>query len=674
MPTFTVSPTGGNWSATTTWVGGVLPATGDDIVANATSGSLTVDSNRTCLTLNFTNYTNTFTINNGVTLTVAGTSIILGSGMIYTSGTTGVLNTNGNQAAITIAFNGITIPNLTTGRSGAGSTQTVTVSGTTPTVNNFLSSNTPSNSQIVLTGTSLNVRNSFTMGSTGALIGIAPNFVGTTTLSQTGSGSMSLGFTVTSGSTLILGGNINNISGNITFQTGSFLTPSTFTFTITANCNLDSSGVTWYNLNTTSNGHTITLLSDLNISNNLTWSAPNFGIAIQSVSVVRTITVQGSVTSTANYSRAFNLNNIILNLIGTGTFAVAWIAPAVATTCTININTTNPSGYVIGSSTFTGGSIMRLQTLNFNLSGTSVASAFSGTTIELYNNTNIDTNRSSVGGSNPIYGNINIFSGSNLITETTTNGNLNLTSATSSCGINGAKILFGGNLSLQAAVTAAGTSILEFTGGNNASWGGGAYQNDVIINKSSGATVQFLGNLTLGANGKSYVKTAGNINPNNFTVTNNGNITFNDFTFWNLTIPSSVITQNVRNTIQKDLTLASAGNVTFSGPAGWDCANLLCSTPNRIISLQSGSTYNTTTSVNMLGTDATRIVMSSSSLTTRAIWTLSPTATQSLVYVNGTRIDSSLGQTIWSFGATLNDTINWNLGTRPETAAHTFIY
>jgi hypothetical protein len=154
----------------------------------------------------------------------------------------------------------------------------------------------------------------------------------------------------------------------------------------------------------------------------LTWNIPNFGIQIVAATV-RTITVQGSVTSTASYSRTFNLNNIILNLVGTGTFAVASITPSVGTTCAININTSNPTGYVIGSSTFTGVLPMQLNSLTFTLVGTSVASAFSGTTLYLSGSI-LDTNRSSVGGSNPNYANLTIFQGANIVTDTTILGHV----------------------------------------------------------------------------------------------------------------------------------------------------------------------------------------------------------------------------------------------------------
>jgi hypothetical protein len=53
----TVSNTGGNWNATTTWVGGVVPsATLDTVAFTATSGPLTVNVASTCININFTNY------------------------------------------------------------------------------------------------------------------------------------------------------------------------------------------------------------------------------------------------------------------------------------------------------------------------------------------------------------------------------------------------------------------------------------------------------------------------------------------------------------------------------------------------------------------------------------------------------------------------------------------
>jgi hypothetical protein len=60
-----------------------------------------------------------------------------------------------------------------------------------------------------------------------------------------------------------------------------------------------------------------------------------------------------------------------------------------------------------------------------------------------------------------------------------------------------------------------------------------------------------------------------------------------------------------------------------------------------------------------------------------AIWTLNPGATQTMIYVNGTRIDSSGGQTIYSFGvapADIATTINWYIGTRPGTVAYVFVF
>ena len=86
MAVITISNTGGNWNATATWVGGVGPTAGDSIISTATSGPLTVTVNASINGVNFTNYTNTFTINAGVTLSQGAGSatsqpFTFGSGM-----------------------------------------------------------------------------------------------------------------------------------------------------------------------------------------------------------------------------------------------------------------------------------------------------------------------------------------------------------------------------------------------------------------------------------------------------------------------------------------------------------------------------------------------------------------------------------------------------------------
>lgn len=676
MATVTVSASGGtrNWSDTATWVGGALPLASDDIVANATSGTLTVDSNRTCLTINFTGYVNTFTINNGITLTVSGTVVTLGAVMTYNQTTTGILSTFNAQATITITFAGITIPNLTIGKTNAG-TQTITISGVAPTIKNLITTGTI---LIVLVGTALTITNSITLNQT---INSGPTMTFSGTVTMSGAGILNTGFTVLTGSTLIIGSNVS-ASGNITFASGSFLIPGTFTFTISSTCTLDSNVVTWYNLNTTSNGHVVTLTSDLNISNNLTWAVPNFGIQIGSATV-RTITVQGSVTSTAQYSRTFNLNNIILNMTGRGTFAVASVTPSAGTTCAININTSDPIGYVIGSATFTGANSMQLNGLTFTLVGTSVASAFSGTTLYLGGAT-LDTNRSLVNGSNPIYGAIIVFSGANFTTETTCLGSLSISSPTSGAGLNGAKVLFGG--SLTTTVISLGTTTLEFIGSGAAIWGAGTYQNNIIVNKSGGAIVTTGASITYGAANRTLTMNSPvNFLANSTTLTLSGTpLTINNFIgspFFNMTIPNTVtlILNGSTSVINNNLTLN--GNAVFQGTVGWTCGTLTCSTAGSTITLREAVTYTTTNSVTMLGTNASRILMRSSDLTSPYVlakWTLTNTpAAQSMIYVSATAIDSSAGMTIYSFQGTTNgidaSTLNWGAGSQPATKSFTFV-
>jgi hypothetical protein len=225
-----------------------------------------------------------------------------------------------------------------------------------------------------------------------------------------------------------------------------------------------------------------------------------------------------------------------------------------------------------------------------------------------------------------------------------------------------------------------GTATIEMDGTTNATITASSIANSLIINKSgtpTPATVT-LNSFTWGAAGRTLQRTAGNINVGTSTVTiPAAAVTINDFTFWNLTVNSgAAIIQNLLNTINNNLTLN--GNAAFQGTAGWTCANLICSTAGITITLQNLITYTTTTSVNMLGTNAQKILMTSNAAGARTIWTFNGN-TQSMVYVSATRIDSDLGQTIWSFGGVIaltplpEATRNWNPGTKPETQGITFV-
>lgn len=225
-----------------------------------------------------------------------------------------------------------------------------------------------------------------------------------------------------------------------------------------------------------------------------------------------------------------------------------------------------------------------------------------------------------------------------------------------------------------------GTSTI-IIGGNTPTTYSIVSNNNTTINKTAGGSV-LLQNVTSLAAGLQYdtntfTYTAGTINPGASTMTIGSACTLNGMTWNNLTVPGAfTVTMNTANTIQNNLTLAATGNTAFTGSAGWTCANLICSNTSRTITLGnsgSGASYRTTTNASLTATAAAPILMTSDNATTRSLWTLDNGAQQQLIYVSGTRVDSSQGQTIWSFGGLLTDTVNWGTGSRPGTVAYTFV-
>lgn len=137
---------------------------------------------------------------------------------------------------------------------------------------------------------------------------------------------------------------------------------------------------------------------------------------------------------------------------------------------------------------------------------------------------------------------------------------------------------------------------------------------------------------------------------------------------------TNVVTLNSILNIAGAITWGAAGNLTFAGNFGWICGSLLSAGVNRTLTLKNGVTYLTTSSVNMQATAASKSTMTSDSATIRAVWTLLQGASQTLAFINGTRIDSSLGQTIWTYQGITNSTINWNREAQPQTTAWTYLF
>lgn len=110
MAVRTVSAAGGNFNAGATWVGGVAPVAGDSIIADATSGNLTLTANTGIMvSYNFTGYTRTLAL--ATFALQASGSVTLGSGMTITN-----TSTNGRitltSAGATLTSNGVDVPSL----------------------------------------------------------------------------------------------------------------------------------------------------------------------------------------------------------------------------------------------------------------------------------------------------------------------------------------------------------------------------------------------------------------------------------------------------------------------------------------------------------------------------------------------------------------------------------
>ena len=494
MATYTWIGTTSDWSTPTNWsvspATGTVPGAADDvIISNAAPCTVTADS--LCFNINFTGYTSTFTITSGFTLSVRGTTITMSSsGMTFATGTTGVLSTAaGNQGAVAIAFNGVTIPRLTIGKSSTPNLQTITVSGASPTVQHLTTSSAQP-TQVTLAGVNLIVTTSLSILGTTSLTGLPPTITGTCTFNT--AGNISGGFNVTAGSTVILANTLRVGGGTVTFAVGSFLTDVSFGISVNFSTSvLNTAPVTWYSFTQTATGTTF-ITSDLNIG------AGGINVGALGTFILNgafAVNVSGSVVApTINL-----LSNATLNLTGSGNITITGISSG-----TVNIAT--------GATYAITGTTLSLNGCIFRLVGTATCSVPVTHTLTLTSATlttnNTATGANVVGGSEIQWKNVSIVFTNTITYTTTVLGNLAGANATTV--INTGKMLVYGNLSIIAGASFTGTSTIEFVGGVASTWGTGTYRNNVIVNKSGGVTVTVTGAATWGLAGNTLNIITGN--------------------------------------------------------------------------------------------------------------------------------------------------------------------
>lgn len=242
--TITSTTSGGNWSSTSTWQGGVIPGSNDDVVI---AGTVTLNTSTSVKSITI-NSTRTFSFAaGGYTLSLAGNFTNNGT---FTAGDGTVRFTNGRVTG-TVSFNDVTIDGKTQFNFGGNAT----VNGRLRLINNgdmaYNNANHPNygaNAILDINGTYNPSTNPFTwVNSNSNLSKIAPNIVisgGTFTASQ-GVTYLKGTFTVASGATfngsvgcIFMIAGFQSITNNGTISLGGVTVQNGATWNVNANYSL----------------------------------------------------------------------------------------------------------------------------------------------------------------------------------------------------------------------------------------------------------------------------------------------------------------------------------------------------------------------------------------------------------------------------------------------------
>lgn len=421
------------------------------------------------------------------------------------------------------------------------------------------------------------------------------------------------------------------VSGNVTLAAGMTLTYSG-TLTINATSTITSNGKTWSGSITFSlSSGVFTITGDLTIDGTFTQSSGT-NITFNGSDIY----CNGSVAVAAAGTRILGTTDFFFS--GTGTWSGSQ-----AFACNITVTGT----YTLSGTT--------------NITGNCIFTCTSGTLI---------TTGSTFGVSNITTANVVINTNQTLNNLSLQTATITLSQAIVLLGtlsylnnatitINGFDITIGGSLTLLTSTLAVGTTNLIMNG--TGTWSLGTVRNNLTINTSG--TITISGSVAYNTGTLTY--TSGTVVTTGSTLTIAISTTLNTAGMsWNNIILSATLNLTINSllSIGGNLTYNSGTVITCAGTAGWTAANFFILTSNNISHvLAAGKTYTVTTYFESIATTSSlKDSLISGTPGTKAIFTLNYGATQNVGFTNAVDIDSSLGQTIWTFNGVITDTFNWN--------------
>jgi hypothetical protein len=662
---------------------GAVPNATHDAIFDANSGPCTINTSiRACKTLTCTGYTNAFTMS--AVLNVSG-NITFGASMGTSTGAstlamivTGTLTSNGHQWATPFQF--------------AGTSQTYT-----------LGSNVTLDGQLTCLGTTAITINDNTLTcNNGAIFTTATG--GTTTIELKGgnwSGTCNNTMNLNSTGTITIVNNIGRGSGTLTWVAGTINNSGNYSLSYSGGSVNVGNNILWNNI--TMGGGTITLVSSLYASGNLITG--NGGIWNGLFTIYCTGITQNN-TSINLYG------SVTVELTGTGTWQTGTINTSWGFDTVINCNAFTPGNTLTINTGRIFGSTLRVATLTYTsgtvncLGGMTFYNCILATNGMIFNDVTLG-----IGGAG--VNSITLSNNLSIAGNCTIGGNANLS-------INGNTANVGGSLiNAMSAGSGGGTTVFNMNGTGNIQTTGtpANWANPITINSPSGTitwsgTNAYNGNLTYTAG--TIVSTGSILNRSSGTMTINAvgfnlatlNLTgfcyflgTNGFTISTLNCSTTGVhsvwksgneytISTAFNSGQADginrITYTSSLNKVFTGAfsgtqlvvsavqygtiaIGDEIFGTGISQGRTITSLISGTlggigTYGLSGGALSL---TSRTVVSTANSGSQPKITLQNSATQNLYYSNALDIDSTGGQTIWTFGSNLLRAFNWNIGTKP---------